>query len=112
MFTERQNKVSRLIQKDISDIFTHFGREWFSGTMVTVTVVRISKDLSNAKIYLSVFPSNKAANYLDIVNQNSSKIRYELGNRIRHQLKKVPEISFYLDDSLDYIDRINELLDE
>ncbi len=110
MFTERQNKVSRLIQKDISDIFTSHGREWFGGAMVTVTVVRISKDLSNAKIYISVFPSEKADSTIEFLNANISKVRFELGNRVRHQLKKVPEIKFYLDDSLDHIDRINELL--
>jgi ribosome-binding factor A len=110
MFTERQNKVSRLIQKDISEIFTNHGREWFSGAMVTVTVVRISKDLSNAKIYISVFPSEKAEGTIEFLNTNISKVRFELGNRVRHQLKKVPEIKFYLDDSLDHIDRINELL--
>lgn len=112
MFTERQNKVSRLIQKDISEIFTNHGREWFNGAMVTVTVVRISKDLFNAKIYISVFPSDKAEAILEFLDANISKVRYELGNRVRHQLKKVPEIKFFLDDSLDHIDRINKLLNE
>jgi ribosome-binding factor A len=112
MFTERQNKVSRLIQKDISEIFQLYHNEWFGGTMITVTVVRISKDLTSARIYISVFPSNKAEEMIELLNFNSSKIRFELGNRIRHQLKKVPEIKFFLDDSLDYIDRINDLLDQ
>ena len=112
MFTERQNKVSRLIQKDISAIFQENTREWFGNKMVTVTVVRISKDLSSSKIYISVFPSGDARETVDMLNFNASKIRYELGTRIRHQLKKVPEIKFFLDDSLDYIDRINELLED
>ncbi len=112
MFSERQNKVSRLIQKDISAIFQEHNHEWFGKKMVTVTVVRISKDLSVSKIYLSVFPSENAQELIDLLNFNAPKIRFELGNRIRHQLKKVPEISFFLDDSLDYIDRINQLLEE
>lgn len=112
MFTERQNKVSRLIQKDISAIFQEHNREWFGNKMVTVTVVRISRDLSVSKIYISVFPSENAKEIVELLNQNASKVRFELGNRIRHQLKKVPEVSFFLDDSLDYIDRINELLED
>jgi ribosome-binding factor A len=111
MFTERQNKVSRLIQKDISDIFHRNHQDWFGSTMVTVTVVRISRDLSVAKIYVSIFPSNDADKLVELLNHNSSKVRFELGKKVRHQLKKVPEVSFFKDDSLDYIDRINELLE-
>ncbi|MFP4664569.1 MAG: 30S ribosome-binding factor RbfA [Bacteroidales bacterium] len=110
MFTERQNKVSKLIQKDISDIFLKYAKEWFGQTMVTVTVVRITKDLSIASVYLSVFPSSKADEIVELLNHNVKKVRFELGNRIRHQLKHVPELRFYQDDSLDHIDRIDELL--
>jgi ribosome-binding factor A len=110
MFTERQNKVSKLIQKDISDIFQKHSKEWFGSAMVTVTVVRITKDLSIASIYLSVFPSEKADEIVELMNFNVKTVRFELGNRIRHQLKHVPELRFYKDDSLDHIDRIDKLL--
>ncbi|MEA3447865.1 MAG: 30S ribosome-binding factor RbfA [Bacteroidota bacterium] len=110
MFTERQNKVSKLIQKDISEIFVKHGKAWFGSAMVTVTIVRITKDLSIAKIYISVFPSSKADEIIELLNFNVKKVRYELGNRIRHQLKNVPELHFYKDDSLDHIEKIDKLL--
>jgi ribosome-binding factor A len=110
MFTERQNKVSKLIQKDISDIFVKHGKEWFGSVMVTVTMVRITKDLSIAKVYISVFPSTKAEEVVELLNFNVKKVRYELGNRIRHQLKNVPELQFYKDDSLDHMEKIDKLL--
>ncbi|MFO7791242.1 MAG: 30S ribosome-binding factor RbfA [Bacteroidales bacterium] len=110
MFTERQNKVSKLIQKDISEIFQRHTKEWFGSTMVTVTVVRITRDLSIARVYISVFPSSKADEIVDLLNFNVKKVRYELGNRIRHQVKNIPELQFYKDDSLDHIEKIDKLL--
>lgn len=112
MFTERQNKVSKQIQKDISDIFQKNSREWFGNNLVTVTIVRITKDLGIARIYISVFPSSKAEEIVDLLNANIKTLRYELGNKMRHQVKNIPELEVYQDDSLDHIDRINELLDK
>ena len=83
-----------------------------SGVMVTVTRTKISPDLSICTAYLSVFPSEKAKEIMENINANEKTIRYELGTRIRHQMRIVPELRFFLDDSLDYIDRIDQLLAE
>ena len=82
------------------------------GVMVTVTRTKISPDLSICTAYLSVFPSEKAKEIMENINANEKTIRYELGTRIRHQMRIVPELRFFLDDSLDYIDRIDQLLAE
>ena len=78
--------------------------------MITVTTVRVSPDLSNAKIYLSLFPVEDKKEFIDYINSLEGQIRFDLGKRIRHQLRKVPELSFFVDDSLDYIDNIDNLL--
>ncbi|MDE5723045.1 MAG: 30S ribosome-binding factor RbfA, partial [Paramuribaculum sp.] len=79
--------------------------------IVSVSTVRVSPDLSIAKAYLSVFPSGKAQEVIDNINQCQKTVRYELAQRVRHQLRKTPELAFYLDDSLDYIEKIDSLLD-
>ncbi len=105
----RQNKIARLLQKELSIIFQQQTRA-MHGTMVSVTRVKISPDLSICTAYLSIFPSEKADQILRNVTSNEKQIRYELGTRIRHQLRIVPELRFFIDDSLDYIERIDELL--
>lgn len=110
MATIRQNKVARLIQKELGEIFLRDGYGNVGGTMVTVTIVRMAPDLSFAKVYLSVFPSSKAEESLKHVKEKVSEIRGTLGNKVRNQLRIVPELAFYIDDSLDYAARINELL--
>ena len=110
METTRQQKVARQIQKDLSDIFTGATREMTQGRMITVTVVRMSPDLSLAKVYLSIFPSNDAGKFLEHIQHYVKHIRLELGRKVRHQLRIVPEIAFFVDDSLDYAERIDELL--
>lgn len=80
------------------------------GTLVTVSNVRVSPDLSIAHIHLSVFPPAKAQETIDSVNRQSRTVRYELAQQVRHQLRKTPELTFHLDDSLDYIDNIDRLL--
>ena len=109
METTRQSKIARLIQKDLSNIFQAQTRQ-MRGVLVSVCVVRVSPDLSIAKVYLSVFPSSRAQEIIDNVNNNSKQIRFELGNLERHQLRIIPELKFFLDDSLDYIDNIDRLL--
>lgn len=111
METTRQNKIARLIQKDLSNIFQAQTRQT-RGILVSVSVVRVSPDLSVAKAYLSIFPSDKAQQILDNVNAQASQIRYELGNLERHQLRIIPELKFFLDDSLDYVENIDRLLKE
>ena len=80
------------------------------GVMVSVTRTKISPDLSICTAYLSVFPSEKGEEIMKNINANEKTIRYELGTRVRHQLRIIPELRFFIDDSLDYIDRIDELL--
>ena len=106
----RQQKVGRQLQRDLAEIFREKGVAVFGGAMITVTGVRISPDLSFAKVYLSIFPSSKTTETLDTISASAKQVRMELGRRVSKQLRIVPELAFYLDDSLDYIDRIDELL--
>ena len=111
METTRQAKIARLLQKELSEIFrlqtakTH-------GVLVSVSTVRVSPDLSTAKVYLSIFPAEQAQAQIDSINASAKTIRYELAQRVRFQLRKTPELSFYIDDSLDYIENIDNLLKE
>ncbi len=109
METTRQNKVSRLIQKELSEIFL-IQTKSMSGVLVSVSAVRISSDMSIARVYLSVFPSERSQEIVKNINDNMKSIRYELGTRVRHQLRIIPELKFFVDDSLDYAERIDELL--
>jgi len=108
----RQNKVSRLIQKELAEIFQHLSREHFRGKMISVTVVRVSKDLSVAKIYLSIFPSEGSDDMMKLIKQLSPQIRGLLGNKVGKQLRIIPELAFFIDDSLDYIDNIGNILNK
>lgn len=109
METTRQNKVARLIQKELSLIFQAQTRQ-MQGVLVTVSSVRISPDMSIARVYLSVFPSQKAEELIANVNTNMKAIRFDLGNRVGKQLRIIPELKFFVDDSLDYIENIDRLL--
>ena len=110
MTSTRQNKVSRLIQRELGDIYQREGRNMFSGKMITVTQVRITPDLAQARVYLSIFPPASKQDFNRITDQNAGLVRRELGNRIRHQLRSVPQLQYILDDSLDYIENIDRLL--
>ena len=106
----RQQKVGKQLQRDIAEIIRLKGMAAFNGAMVSVTVVKVSPDLSLARVHLSIFPSSKAKEVLEIVNQSSKEIRYELGAKVAKQLRIVPDLLFFIDDSLDYVKRIDELL--
>ena len=110
MDSTRQQKISRLLQKDLSEIFQRLERDILQGRMVTVTVVRVSPDLSLARTYLSIFPSEGAAEFLIHLQHYTKMIRNQLGQRVKNQLRIVPEIAFFIDDSLDYVDKIDQLL--
>lgn len=112
MTTTRQHKVSRLLQKELGDYFQKNGSAVTGGKMVTVTVVRISPDLGVAKVYLSLFPGQDQPEALKGVIERSGLIRSEMGKRLKNQLRHIPEFIFYLDDSLDYIDNIENLLND
>ena len=111
METTRQAKIARLIQKDLSEIFRQQTAKTH-GTLVSVSAVRISPDLSIARVYLSIFPAERSQEILEGINSQSKTIRYELARKVRFQLRKCPELSFYIDDSLDYIENIDKLLDK
>ena len=105
----RQNRIARLLQKEVSLIFQSQTR-LMHGVMVSVTRTRVSPDLSICTAYLSVFPSEKGEELLKNIESNTKTIRYELGTRVHNQLRIIPELRFFIDDSLDYIERIDELL--
>jgi len=109
METTRQAKIARLLQKELSEIFRQQTAQTH-GTLVSVSAVRVSPDLSIAKAYLSVFPSEKAADILKNINANAQTIRYDLAQRVRFQLRRTPALTFFIDDSLDYIENIDHLL--
>ena len=109
METTRQSKISRLLQKELSEIFL-LQAKGMPGVIISVSAVRISPDLSIARVYLSVFPSERGEEIVKNVNDNMKSIRYELGTRVRHQLRIIPELKFFVDDSLDYIEKIDSLL--
>jgi ribosome-binding factor A len=110
MESTRQKKVSRLIQKELAEIFLKKGNELAHGKLVSITRVRVSPDLSFAKIYISIFPTTNQEDILHAIQEHSSKIRFDLGQKVRSQLRIVPDIAFHIDDSLDYIDKIDKLL--
>lgn len=109
METTRQNKIARLIKKELSEIFL-LQTKSMPGVLVSVSIVRISPDMSYARVYLSVFPSDRSEEIVKNINANMKSIRFELGNRVRHQLRIIPELKFFVDDSLDYAEKIDELL--
>ena len=106
----RQLKVAKEIQKVMAEIIRSKGMAAFGGALVSVSGVKISPDLSVAKIYVSIFPSDKAEAVMDVLQENGKTLRGELGNKVGKQLRIVPEIVFYLDSSLDYVEHIEELL--
>ncbi len=110
MENTRQQKVAKQIQKDIAEIFQREGAHLVRGLLVTVTTVRVSPDFGYAKIYVSVFPFEQHKALLATLEENNWFIRRQLGQRIRNQLKNVPELQFFLDDSLEYIEQIDEAL--
>lgn len=109
MESTRQQKISRLLQKELSDIFLKLARN-NGGVIITVTSINVSADLSIAHINLSLFPTDKGEAVMELIKLNDKNIRFELGNRMRHQLRIIPELVFHLDDTLDYIDHIDDLL--
>ena len=110
MDTTRQNKVSRLLQKELADIFQRESRNLFDGAFITVTQVRVSPDLSSAKIYVSLFLVKDTGVLLKKIKETYPEIRKLLGIRIKKQLRIVPALDFFIDDSMDYAEKIDRLL--
>lgn len=109
METTRQQKINRLIQKELGEIFQKDTRQ-MSGVLISVSAVRVSPDLGLAKVYLSIFPSEKGKELLQNIKLNAKAVRFDLGQKVGKQLRVIPELAFYLDDSLDYLENIDKLL--
>lgn len=109
-YSTRQNKVARLVQKELSELFRRESNAMFKGKLISVTTVRVTKDLSLARCYLSIFPSDNASEVLNNITAHKGLFRRNLGVIVRHQLRAIPELEFFIDDSLDYIDNIDKAL--
>ena len=106
----RQKKVATLLQKEISTLLQKDAQNGNLGVVITITAVKVTVDLSIAKVHLSMFPTKNMKQILESINQNKQKIRYDLGKRMRHQMRTIPELIFYNDDSFDYIEKIENAL--
>jgi len=106
----RQKKVARLIQKELVIYFQRESQMHFGSAMITVTIVRVSPDLSHARVYLSLFKAKKPEELLNTIRFMKSDIRRKLGELVRNQLRIVPDLDFFIDDSLDYFENIDRLL--
>ena len=109
MDNNRLQKINRLIQKELGELLLIEAKK-MPGVIISVTNVRVSADLSVAHAYLSVFPSEKSKELVSNINENVKTVRYDLGKRLRNQLRLIPELTFHVDDSLDYIDNLDNLL--
>ena len=108
----RQDKISSLIKRDISIFFQRNGSVYCPGGMVSVTVVRMTPDLSLAKVYLSVFGTDKKKEVIEAIKKDASRVRKEMGSALGKVLRAIPEFNFYLDDSLDYAEKIDSILNK
>ncbi|MBC7572055.1 MAG: 30S ribosome-binding factor RbfA [Spirosoma sp.] len=109
MESKRQQKVSRQLQRDLSGIFQRDVPHLFNGAFITVTSVRVSPDLSIARVYLSFLGTNNKDVLLDEIRDKGKVIRQHLGDRVRHQLRIVPELNFFIDDTVEYADKMDKL---
>ena len=107
MESTRQQKIARLLQKELGNIFLPYAKE-MQGTLITVTEVRISPDLAIAKVFLSVFPIEKSEMVLNFINEKQKTIRFELGKKV--QLRIVPELTFFIDETIEELEKIDRLL--
>ncbi|MBC7417909.1 MAG: 30S ribosome-binding factor RbfA [Pedobacter sp.] len=112
MESKRQRKFAGVLKEELAEIFQREGGSLLPDTLVTITSVRVSPDLSVAKIYLSFFNTKDTQSSIDIVNSHNSEIRYKLGTRIRNQVRVVPELNFFIDDTNEYVERMDYLFDQ
>ena len=108
--SNRQKKIARLIQKDLSEIFLQESKNHYQGVMITITHVFVSKDFSMAKIYLSLFPDKKKSQVFNDIKQRKSIIKHQLSYRFKNQMRKTPELFFYIDNSIEHYETINQIL--
>jgi ribosome-binding factor A len=109
---KRQKQVAGLLNKELSDIFQRMGLSMMDGGMVSISGVKITPDLFDARVYLSLFKVKDPTETLKKITDQSHEIKRELATRVRHQLRSMPKLTFYIDDTLDYVDRIEELFKE
>ncbi len=107
----RQEKLGRQIQRDLVEIFMHH-KEWLGGQFVTISALQISPDLSLAKVYLSLFNTKQRKTVLENIELHQREIRMELARRLKNQVKKVPELRFYEDESQDYANKMDQIFEE
>ena len=111
METTRQKRIAKIIQMDLAEILQGEVRKGgIKNLIITVSKVKVTPDLNQAKVYVSIFPSEKAEDLLKALQSNAKQIKHEVAQRVRHQLRKMPDLIFYRDDSLDYIEKIDEEL--
>ena len=110
METNRQKKIAGVLQKDLVNVLQNAAQEGMKGVIISVTKVNVTADLSVAKVYLSIFPNDRRDELIEGIKTNTVLIRHELAQRTRNQLRRMPELTFYLDDSLDYIENIDASL--
>lgn len=109
MESTRQHKIARLIQKDLSDIFLRYAKR-VGGVLISVSEVRVSPDLSVASVYLSIFPDNREEELMNMIIEDTGSIRGQLGTLERHQLRIIPELRFFADETIQRMEHIDELL--
>ncbi len=111
MESHRQKKIASVLQLDLVDVLQKAATQGgLRGVIISVTKVNVTVDLSIAKVYLSIFPVSKSKELIEGIKSNSPLIKHEIAQRTRHQLRRMPHLSFFLDDSLEYIDQINRSL--
>lgn len=112
MESKRQQKFAGVLQEELAQVFQREGASFLPNTLVTITRVRVSPDLAVAKVYLSFFNTNNTTLSINTVNAHAGEIRYKLGSRIRHQVRVVPELTFFVDDTNEYVERMDHLFDK
>ena len=110
MATIRQEKIAAVLQKDLEQIFQQNTRDLCDGAMVSVTVVRVTPDLSLAKVYISIFAHQEPDKVLENIKVNAAQIKHAVAQKVKHQLRKMPDLQFYRDDSMEYAAEIDQLL--
>lgn len=112
MESKRQQKFAGVIQQDLAHIFQREGQSFLPNTLVTITQVRVTPDLAIARVYLSFLNTGNSKNTINEIRSHASEIRYKLGARIKHQVRVVPQLEFFVDDTNDYVERMDKLFDK
>jgi len=112
MESKRQQKFAGVIQEDLAAILQREGANYLPNTMVTITKVRVTPDLAIARVFLSFFSNNNNQLALQTIKQHSSEIRYKLGSRIKDQVRVIPQLEFFIDDTSEYVDRMDKIFDK